>query len=81
MERRLRGGGGARSYSSETLANFQPEKNFSSQEESRSGGGGGSLFQEFYFQNRRVFGDLENGGVGIEVFKFCRKCVFRVPGK
>lgn len=81
MEWRLHGGGGVGSYSSETLTNFQPEKNFPSQEESRWGGGCGSLFQEFYFQNRRLFGDLVNGGVGIEVFKFCRKCVFRVPGK
>ena len=80
MERRLHGGGGAGSYSSETLTNFQPEKNFPRHEESRRGGGL-SLFKEFSFQNRRLFGDLVNGGVGMEAFKFCRKCVFRFPGK
>lgn len=79
MEWRLRGGGGAGSYSSETLTNFQPEKNFPHHEESR--GEGVSLFQEFSFQNRRLFRDLVNGDVGIEAFKFCRKCVFRFPGK
>ena len=47
----------------------------------KAGGGGLSLFQEFSFQNRRLFGDLVNGGVGMEAFKFCRKCVFRFPGK
>jgi hypothetical protein len=45
------------------------------------GGEGVSLFQEFSFQNRRLFRDLVNGDVGIEAFKFCRKCVFRFPGK
>ena len=79
MERRLHGGGGAGSYSSETLTNFQPEKNFPPMK--NQGGGGLSLFQEFSFQNRRLFGDLVNGGVGMEAFKFCRKCVFRFPGK
>lgn len=77
MEWRLHGGGGAGSSSSETLTNFQPE-NFPPM---KNGGGHVFLLQEFYFQNRRLFGDLVNGGVGMEAFKFCRKCVFRFPGK